>query len=219
MMTIGVEQVALGQGSGNLEAALRKIGTSDNGADQLAKAYVGQGPAALLFAATSVVAEGGDEAKIRGARLVMMSLERIGDFAFLKQLSLEPYTTERSCATNELLGLIGQSAESVDVKRAKGQNDSDRLPFIQPFAELLIRIVDQPWPPCVVKNPRVENDYCSPPVVALDLLNRMFHWNTHFDLSFCRGWGGPEGDGPAQIRKFKAWWKRHSGRYLKRPRK
>lgn len=158
--------------NGDLGVPLREIGDAADGdrADSLARVYVERGPTALRAAAERILF-GADEARDRGARLVLTSLERPEEFAFLRELSLEPRPDAAGLACNviDLMYLVRQSVAA----RPTSERADERLAFEPAYAEMLVHVVDRSWPVCVRSCPTCETTRHRPQTIALEILDEM----------------------------------------------
>ena len=207
-------RAAPGAGGADFESLLRQIGRAEDG-EALTAGYIDRGAPALLAAASTILDQGRDEVRDRGARLVLMSLRRAEEFSFLDSLSFaSPHVMKLSCDVDELLLLLAQSAQYLEEKTrqggAAGANE-ERLPFVPALARLLLRVIDQSWPTCVRSAPHAETGHDHPQATALMLMNRMVQWGSRDDGSLARDW---ESWGADELRKFRQWWQRSGGRYL-----
>lgn len=203
---------AHGDAQSELASRLRAVGdaaalepTEEVKAEGLARTYVALGPAALRVAADSIL-YGADRARDRGARFVLMSLERPDDFSFARDLPLEPRADAPKLACNviDLVFLLRQSAATLPSSEPGG-----RLGFVPAYAKLLVHVVDRPWPVCVRSCPTCETTRHRPQMIALESLDEM---RPFLDERGPVPWDGLEPEPPA----FRDWWTANRGRFLSR---
>jgi hypothetical protein len=181
---------------------LDEVGRDGPDSDALASAYVRHGSRALLAATQVLLEPTANPSAERGARIVLQSLGKPEDFAFVTEL--KPTQSPRhSCAMGEILFLLGNSAQFMEPDWDKRPH---RLVMVPVFARRLVALLDEPWSTCVKTAPGSEPGYTHPHVVALELLNDMVGWSSDFDGSLAKIW---ESAGPETIRDFKTWWLAH----------